>query len=168
MEFGGGIEDAKAPVDAGFSLVPLQFQGMDLSAERFLVWETLSEATAREDAELDLRHIEPTAVLVGVVKLQPLGDAPCLHRREGSHRGTPRGGCSSCPEPGGPPERRDMLHPSASASGGGSLASFAAGSLPHGASPPWVHRTGTGCGCPPSGTRSPGVSASRAWLAVVL
>ena len=41
MEFGSGVLDAEAPVDAGLSFVPLQFQGADLPAEGFLVWETL-------------------------------------------------------------------------------------------------------------------------------
>ena len=46
MEFGSGILDAEAPVDAGLSFVSLQFQGVDLPAEGFLVRETLPEATA--------------------------------------------------------------------------------------------------------------------------
>ena len=56
MEFGSGVLDAEAPVDAGLSFVSLQFQGVDLPAEGFLVREALLEATAGEDAELDLRH----------------------------------------------------------------------------------------------------------------
>ena len=46
MELGAGIEDVEAPVDAGLSLVPLQFQGMDLPAEGFLVGETLNSIPA--------------------------------------------------------------------------------------------------------------------------
>ena len=67
MELGSGVLNVEAPVDAGWSVVPLQFQGLDLPAEGRLVGETLPEAAAGEDAELDLRHIEPTAVLGGVV-----------------------------------------------------------------------------------------------------
>ena len=37
------------------SLVSFQFQGLDLPAERFLVGETLPEATAGDNTELDLR-----------------------------------------------------------------------------------------------------------------
>ena len=66
MEFGAGIEDIEAPVDAGFSLVPLQFQGLDFPTKGFLIGETLSEATAGDDAEFDLRHIQPTAMLGGL------------------------------------------------------------------------------------------------------
>ena len=64
-------------------------------------------------------------------------------------------GCSSCPATGGPLGRRGRPGPTASASGGRSPRWCAAGSLPHGASPPGARRTGTGCGCPSSSTRSP-------------
>ena len=83
MEFVSGVLDAKAPVDATLSFVPLQSQGLDLSAEGCLVGETLPETDAGEDAELDLRHIQPAAMLGRVVKLQPFGDAPGLRRRKG-------------------------------------------------------------------------------------
>ena len=71
MEFGSGLLDAKSPVDAGLSLVSFLFQGLDLPAEGFLVWETLPQVAAGEDAELDLRHIQPIAMFRRVVKLQP-------------------------------------------------------------------------------------------------
>ena len=54
MEPGAGFKNVEAPVDAGFSFVPLQFQGMNLPAEGCLVGETLSETIAGEDTELDL------------------------------------------------------------------------------------------------------------------
>ena len=63
MAFGPGIQNAEAPVDAGLSLVPLVFQGLDLAAEGCFVGEPLPQATAGEDAELDLGHVQPTAVL---------------------------------------------------------------------------------------------------------
>ena len=78
MEFSSGVLDAETPVDAGLSLISLQFQGVYFPAEGCLVRETLPEATAGEDTELDLRHIQPAAVLGCEVKLQPLGDAPGL------------------------------------------------------------------------------------------
>ena len=67
MEFGAGIKDIEAAMlDAGFSLVPLQFQGLDFPTKGFLIGETLSEATAGDDAEFDLRYIQPTAMLGGL------------------------------------------------------------------------------------------------------
>ena len=56
MEFGSGVLDAEAPVDAGLSFVSLYFQSVDLLAEGFLIRQTLPEATAGENAELDFRH----------------------------------------------------------------------------------------------------------------
>ena len=56
MEFSSGVLDAETPVDAGLSLISLQFQGVYFPAEGCLVRETLPEATAGEDTELDLRH----------------------------------------------------------------------------------------------------------------
>ena len=71
MEFGAGIEDAEEPVDAGLSFVPLQLQGVDFPAEGCFVWETLSETTAGEDAELDLRPRPPPGQAI-------LSQLPCL------------------------------------------------------------------------------------------
>ncbi len=45
--------------------------------------EASCEATAGEDAELDLRHIQPAAMLGCVVKFQSSGDAPGFRRRKG-------------------------------------------------------------------------------------
>ena len=82
MELGSGAQYAEAPIDAGLSLVSFQFQGLDLPAERFLVRETLPEAAAGDNTELDLRHIQPTAMLGRVVKLQTPRYAPRLLRRK--------------------------------------------------------------------------------------
>ena len=56
VEFGSGIGDAEAPVDAGLCFVSLQLHSANLAAERILVRDTPPETTAGEDAELDLRH----------------------------------------------------------------------------------------------------------------
>ena len=63
MDFGSGVLVAKTPVDLGLSLISLQFQRMDLAAERFLIGDALPQTATGEDAELDLRHIQLTAVL---------------------------------------------------------------------------------------------------------
>ena len=57
MEFGSGVRSAKAPIDAGLCLVPLLFQGLDLSAKGFPVRIALPETAAGEYTELDLDHI---------------------------------------------------------------------------------------------------------------
>ena len=55
----GQALDAEAPVDGDPRLVSLQFQGVDLPAERFLVGEPLPQAGTGQYAELDLRPRPP-------------------------------------------------------------------------------------------------------------
>lgn len=78
VEFGLGSGDAEAPVDAGVCSVSLQPHSANLVAERTLARDTLPEATAREDAKLNLLHVQPAAVLRIVVKIQFPGYAPGL------------------------------------------------------------------------------------------
>ena len=87
VKFGSGILGIEPPVDGGFCGVALLLQSLDFLPEGLLVGKPLFEARAGQNAELYLRHIEPTAVLGGVVKLQPLGDAPGLRRWEGLVQG---------------------------------------------------------------------------------
>ena len=80
MEFHPGMLGSEAPVDDDSGRVALADQSCHFSAKGFRIGEPLAEATARQDAELDFRHIEPTAVLGRVVKLQTLRNAPSLCR----------------------------------------------------------------------------------------
>ena len=82
MEFPSGVPGSEAPVDDGPGLVALAFQGLGLPAERSLVGEPLLQAGAGQYAELDFRHIQPSAVLGRMVKLQPFGNSPGLGSRE--------------------------------------------------------------------------------------
>ena len=104
------------------------------------------------------------------MKLQPLGNPPgfggwkgLVQRRHAMRvQSLPRTryGVVAPPAPPPPPGR---LRPPANASAERSPASCAAGSPPSAASLPRVHRPGTGCGFPPSGTRSPD-GAGSPWL----
>ena len=69
MEFHPGILCVKPPMDGGLGGITLPLQGLDFPAEGGLVGDTLLEAATSQDAELDLRHVEPTAVLGRVVEL---------------------------------------------------------------------------------------------------
>ena len=82
MEFPPGIPGGEAPADDRLSLIAFLLQGVYLPAETILLRVPLSEAAAGYDAEFDLRHIQPTAMLWRVVKLQLPGYAPGLLRRE--------------------------------------------------------------------------------------
>ena len=76
------ILDGKAPVDGGTSLIAFLFERMDMSPQVSLIRDTLSQTTTAEHAQLDLGHVEPTAVYWSVVELQTLGDAPRFERLE--------------------------------------------------------------------------------------
>ncbi len=82
MEFGSGVLDAEAPSEAGLSLVSLQLQSANPPAERIPVRDPLPETIAGEDAEFDLRHIQPTAMLGRAVKIQTPGNPAGLSRRK--------------------------------------------------------------------------------------
>ena len=76
------ILDGKAPVDGGTSLIAFLFERMDMSPQVSLIRDTLSQTTTAEHAQLDLGHVEPTAVYWSVVELQTLGDVPRFERLE--------------------------------------------------------------------------------------
>ena len=82
MEFGSGVLGGETPVDDRVGLVTFLLHGENVLAEIVLVRVPLSQAAAGYDAELYLRHIQPTAMLGRVVKLQLTGYAPRLGRRE--------------------------------------------------------------------------------------
>ena len=83
MKFGSGILGVEPPVDGGFCGVALLLQSLDFLPEGLLVGKPLFEARGGQNAELDLRHVQPTAVLGRVMKLQPPGDPPGFLSREG-------------------------------------------------------------------------------------
>ena len=92
MKFESGVEGRESPFDGGRYSVALIFECCSLSLE--LIFECCSlslellfvadstvETLSTENAELDLRHVEPAAMFWGVMKLQALGDASGLGRR---------------------------------------------------------------------------------------
>ena len=76
MEFDSGILSTEPPIDSGLSGVAFPLQDLDFPAKGSFVWNPSPEAGASQDAELDLRHVEPTTVLGRMVELQPFYDAP--------------------------------------------------------------------------------------------
>ena len=82
MELGSGILGGEPPVDGGSGGVALRDQSIDFPSEGHFAGEPLLQAGAGQDTELDFGHVQPTAVLGRVVKLQPPGNPPGLRRRE--------------------------------------------------------------------------------------
>ena len=87
VEFASGVPGLKAPVDGGCHGVALGYVGIHHPLQVFRVGIASKQAGPGRHAELHLRHIQPTAVLKREVKVQPLGDASCLHRRKGLVQG---------------------------------------------------------------------------------
>jgi hypothetical protein len=70
MQLAPRILGCKPPLDLGAGGVACLFQFLDLALERLFVADAPVEALAREDAQFDLDHVQPTAVLRRVVELQ--------------------------------------------------------------------------------------------------
>ena len=80
MEFSSGVLGGEAPLDDRVGFIAFPVQSLDFPAEGFLVAQPLPQTVAGENAELDLRHIQPTPVLGREMELQPLGNTPGLCR----------------------------------------------------------------------------------------
>ena len=114
--------------------------------------EPLLEAGARQDTEL-VRHIQPTAVLGGVVELQP------AIRRASTAGNVSYSDAGRWQVVQDHPHHLDLgvsfVHQPAR------LRAKSAWTPPPAASRPRAHRPGTGCAYPPCGTRSPAQGKSR-------
>ena len=82
MKFGSCVPGVEPPVDGGSGGVALGHQSIDFPSEGLFAGEPLLQAGAGQDAELDLRHVQPTPVLRRVMKLQPPGNPPGFLSRE--------------------------------------------------------------------------------------
>ena len=70
MQLSSRIFSRKTPLDLGAGGVALVFQLLDFTLERGFVSDASVQALATKDAQLDFRHVQPTAMLRRVVKLQ--------------------------------------------------------------------------------------------------
>src|SRR5687768_13942229 len=82
MQLAACVLDGELPADGGVLLVAGGLPGGDFSHEGVAVTDAAVEALAGEHRELQLGHVEPTAVDGGVVKLQLPADATSFSRRE--------------------------------------------------------------------------------------
>jgi len=90
MQLGAGVIGRELPADAGVSRVALGFESRHAPDEGVRIGHRAREAAALEDADLDLSHIEPTAMFGRRVDLQSAGDVArhCRGERliEAGHR----------------------------------------------------------------------------------
>jgi hypothetical protein len=80
LELDSGILGRKAPVDATARSVAGRLPGRDLPPQRRLVGQPPIEALLGQHGKLDLGHVQPAAVLGGVVQLKPVGQSLGLGR----------------------------------------------------------------------------------------
>ena len=70
------ILGSKPPVDSGALLISSVLPCLNLALEGLLVGDTPTKTLPPEDGKLNLRHIQPTPVLRGIVKLKFFSDPP--------------------------------------------------------------------------------------------
>ena len=78
MKLAASVANRKAPVDRAVLGVTLANAGIDALSQGFFVGNTISQAGAGQDREFHLGHVEPTAMLRGVVEIQLSGDGTGL------------------------------------------------------------------------------------------
>ncbi len=83
LELDAGVGGSETPINRGRPGVALGLPGGDLTLQRGLGWDTAAQALTREDAELQLRDVEPTAVDRGGVECELVRQALGLGRWEG-------------------------------------------------------------------------------------
>ena len=74
LEFDACQVGAELPVDLRLALVTLGLPRRDFSAQGLRVGNPTIQTLAGENGEFTLRHVEPTAMFGGVVKLQLAGE----------------------------------------------------------------------------------------------
>ena len=82
MQLTSCIFSRKSPFDLGTGGVARFFQLHGFALEGCFVADASVPTLTREDAQLDLRDVEPTAMLWCVMNLQLPGNAACLFRRK--------------------------------------------------------------------------------------
>ena len=70
VEFEPGVFGGETPINDCSALITLVLQGFDSLPEGFFNGIAAAQDTAGEHAQLDLCHVEPTAMFGGVVKVE--------------------------------------------------------------------------------------------------
>ena len=74
MEFGSGVVGAEPPVDGDTRGVALGLVCRDGTSQSIGVGVSTFETGPAQGTEFNLRHVQPTGVFEGVVKLQVFGE----------------------------------------------------------------------------------------------
>src|SRR5918996_2611166 len=91
MKLTAGILRPELPVNTGTGPIALSFKGLDFSPQCRFIGNVLVQTLPAEHAQLNLGHIEPTAMLGSVVKLPSLENPSGLNRVKGLVQGLVQG-----------------------------------------------------------------------------
>src|SRR5262245_16422504 len=83
MQFLSRLAEREAPINGGSLRVAPDLIRADFVLEGGFVWNAPVQTLPDQNTQLDFRHIQPTAVLGGVVELQLLGQPPRFLRGKG-------------------------------------------------------------------------------------
>ncbi len=87
MHLSASIGTRKAPMDPSAGSVAFSSQGFNVLPEMLKAFDAFGQTSAFKNADLDLSHVEPTAMFRGIMHLQSLPDPLCLLRDQKPHRG---------------------------------------------------------------------------------
>ena len=83
MELVTSIIGSEAPRDGAALSIAFGLQGGDALAQHVHAFHPARQTPSRKDTDLDLSHVQPTAMFGREVELHPLQDAPGLCRLKG-------------------------------------------------------------------------------------
>src|SRR5258708_25864565 len=90
MELVTSIIGGKAPRDGAALSIAIGLQGSNTLVQVLHACHPTRQTASRKDTDLDLRHVQPTAMFGRVMKLDSLQDPPRLGWREGFIQGSGR------------------------------------------------------------------------------
>src|SRR5579864_5649118 len=88
MELVTSVVGSKAPRDGTVLSIALGLQGSDALAQHLHAFHATRQTAASKDTDLDLGHIQPTAMFGRRMELHPPPDAPRFCRRKGFIQGS--------------------------------------------------------------------------------
>src|SRR5437763_2822143 len=87
MQLVTSIAGSKAPGDGAALSIAFSRQSSDTLAQHLHTFHATRKTDTRKNADLDLGHVQPTAVFGRIMELDALQDAPRFWRREGFIQG---------------------------------------------------------------------------------
>src|SRR5713226_6342474 len=87
MELVTSVAGSKAPRDGAALSIALGLQGSDALAQHLHAFHATRQTATSKDTDLDLSHIQPTAMFGRIMEFHPLQDTTRFWRRKGFIQG---------------------------------------------------------------------------------